>query len=107
MNNKESSSGSNFFGGQAYFEGSNKDKPRNISDIATDVKNDVRSVLSLPYNVIVRAPVHAVTRVARTGLNAVFGVPWTVGHRGAKIMENIIDYPVRKKSEGSAPPALA
>ncbi len=100
-------SNTNFLGGQAYFEGSKQDGPRDISDISTDVQNDVKSVLSLPYNLAVRAPVHAITRVARTGLNAVFGIPWTVGHRAAKITENIVDYPIKNKSAGSAPPSQA
>ena len=75
---------------------------KNISDIATDVKDNVKAVLSLPYNLGVRAPVHAGTRVVRTGLNALFGVPWTVGHRAAKIAENVVDYPVKKRSNDSS-----
>jgi len=90
-----------FFGGMATFEGSMKDRPENISNITSDVKDDVRAVLSLPYNVGVRAPVHGITRIVRTGVNTVFGVPWVVGHKVAKIAENIIDYPMRKKSNGA------
>ncbi len=93
----------NIIGGMASPENARdfaeQNKPENsVFDIASDVKDNVNAMVSLPYNAFVRAPVHGATRVTRTALNTVFGMPWAAGHKSMKVLENAVDYPVKGSS---------
>lgn len=110
----ESKDKSHFIGGMASPDSASNfvetNKPQTtLSCVARDVKNDIVGIfegakdaaihtVSIPYNLAVRAPVHAVTKTARTAFNAIISMP-AAGHVGVKKIEDFVDYPVTKKKE--------
>ncbi len=93
----------NFIGGMASPDSAREFTESNspatsISCIAKDTAHGLRGIFDAIYNPVVRGPVHLVTKTARTAINGVFGMPWAVGHKSMKIMENVVDAPYKGSS---------